>query len=455
MTSSEYDIIITNGHILTLNEEMKTFTKGFVLIKDSKIADIGSMKKYDEEYQKLDAKEVINAREKIVIPGFVNAHNHFAMTLFRGIADDLPLNEWLSNYIWPLEANLLAEDCYIGTMLAAIEMIRGGTTSACDMYFHEDHSLNALEKIGFRGILGHGMLDFGNEEKREQEVIETKKLIDLVNNKAKLCSVIISPHAPNTCSSELLLEAKKLSDEYNLPLQIHLAETQEEVKEIKSKFKTSPTQYLNDIGFLCKQLVAAHGIWLEDEDYKILQQNNVKVAHNPTSNLKLGSGILDYVNYMKNDIILALGTDGASSNNNLSMIEELRLASFIHKGKNLNPEILPATDALKMATLNGAQALGLSNEIGSLSIGKKADIAIIDKIAPNSYPPHNPYSMIAYSIDDSNVASTIIDGKLIMKDRIFTTIDVSEILTEAKDALINLLDRAKLEQFSEKMSFLK
>ncbi|NHJ03423.1 MAG: amidohydrolase [Candidatus Heimdallarchaeota archaeon] len=450
--SSEYDIIIKNAQILTLNKEMRIIDKGYILVKNSKIIEIGSM---IDLTKKLDTKEEIDAKDKLVIPGFVNSHNHFAMTLFRGIADDLSLKDWLTNYIWPLEGNLEKNDCYIGTMLAAIEMIQGGTTTACDMYFHETEVLEALEKIGFRGVLGHGMLDFENEEKRKNEVKETKNLINLVKNKAKLCSVIISPHAPNTCSVELLAEAKKLSEDYNLPLQIHLAETEKEVEEIKSKYNVTPTQHLQNLGFLCKELVAAHCIWMNQEDYKLLKQNGVKIAHNPTSNLKLGSGILDFNQIINHDILLALGTDGPSSNNNLSMIEELRLSCFIHKGVNRNPEILSAKEAVKMATNNGAKALGLQDDVGSLEKGKKADIIIIDKKTPNVYPPHNPYSMIAYAMNDANVNTTIINGKIIMQERKFSTIDVSKTLIDAKEAIIHLLDRANLEQFKDKIRFLK
>ena len=456
MASTDFDILIKNAQIVTMNAKMEYFNKGFILIKKSKIIDLGTMEKFQTTYgNKIDYKEEIDAQNNIVIPGFVNSHGHFAMTLFRGIADDLPLKEWLNNYIWPIEANLQENDCYIGTKLAAIEMIQGGTTSACDMYFNEPKTLTALEEIGFRGILGHGMLDFGNEEKRLQEITETKKLISLINEKAKLCTQIISPHATNTCSKEILIAAKDLSDEYQLPLQIHLAETKSEFDEIKSKYNVTPTKFLSDLEFLCDQLVVAHGIWLEKKDYQLLSKNNVKVAHNPTSNLKLGSGILDYNTYKDNKITLALGTDGASSNNNLSMIQELRLASLVHKGVNTNPEILPASEALKMATINGAKALGLAQDIGSLEVNKQADLAIIDIKSPNIWPPHDPYSLIAYSASDYNVVSTIVNGQFVMKSRQFLTVDVQEVLEEARETIVQLIDNSKLDQFNGKLKYLK
>lgn len=456
MATTDFDILIKNAQVVTMNTKMDYYNKGFIVIKNSKIVDLGSMETFQKEYgNKIDYKEEIDAQNNIIIPGFVNSHGHFAMTLFRGIADDLPLKDWLNNYIWPIEANLQENDCYIGTKLAAIEMIQGGTTSACDMYFNEPKILAALEEIGFRGVLGHGMLDFGDEEKRFQEISETKKLIDLIKEKAKLCTPIISPHAPNTCSKEMLFAAKKLSDEHQLPLQIHLAETKNEFDEIKSKYNVTPTKFLDDLEFLCDQLVVAHSIWLEKKDYQLLAKNNVKVAHNPTSNLKLGSGILDYNSCKENKITLALGTDGASSNNNLSMIQELRLASLVHKGVNTNPEILPASEALKMATINGATALGLAQDIGSLEVNKKADLAIIDIKSPNLWPPHNPYSLIAYSACDYNVVSTIVNGQFVMRNRQFLTIDVQEVLSEARETIVRLIDKSKLSQFNEKLKYLK
>lgn len=455
MSHSEADILIFNAHILTINNKMESFRRGYIIIKNSEIIDIGSMDEFHANYnKKIDVKEEIDAKGDLVFPGFVNAHGHFAMTLFRGIADDLPLMKWLKEYIWPIEAKLQKQDCYVGTQLAAIEMIQGGTTTACDMYFNEDQSLKALEEIGFRGVLGHGMIDFGNEKKGKQEISEAKKFIELVKN-AKLCSVIVSPHATNTCSDELLIAAKKLADENKLPLQIHLAETKDEVDEVKKKKNCTPTKHLNNLGFLCENLVAGHCVWLNAEDIKLLKEKNVKISHNPSSNLKLGSGIFNYQDLAKSEITIALGTDGASSNNNLSMIEELRLASLLHKGVNTNPEILPASEAIRMATINGAKALGLENEIGSLEIGKKADLVILNTRMSNVWPPHDPYSLIAYCANDSNVKTTIINGQIVLKDRQLMTIDSGEVLSSAKESLVQIMNRANLKQYNKKKKYLQ
>lgn len=456
LTSSEVDISIVNAHLLTMNNEMQTYKRGYILIKSSKIIDIGQMDNFHTTYgNKIDAREEIDAKRDLVLPGFVNTHGHLAMTLFRGVADDIPLYNWLREYIWPIEAKLTAEDCFIGSQLAAIEMIQGGTTTACDMYFHEDKTLDALEKIGFRGVLGYGMLDFSNEERREKDLAITNHLIDYAKQNGKLCSVIISPHAPNTCSDELLLQAKELAEKRNLPLQIHLAETEKEVKEFQEEQKCSPAQHLENIGFLTNNLAAAHCVWLTKEDIEILQKRKVNVVHNPSSNLKLGSGIFNYIAFSNLGINISLGTDGAASNNNLSMLQELRLASYLQKGINTNPEILPANQALKMATINGAQALGLKEQIGSLEVGKKADIIIINTKMPNVWPPHNPYSLITYCANDSNIRTTIIDGKIVMKERQLLTIDFKEIMTKAKEVIIKLMDQTDLQQFKNKLKYLQ
>jgi len=456
LSQEEFDILIINAHILTVDKDMNTIQRGFVLINNTKIVDLGSMDKFHSAYgNKLDVKEEIDALGDLILPGFINAHSHFAMTLFRGLADDLPLMEWLNSYIWPIEAKLKPEDCFIGTQLAAIEMIQGGTTSACDMYFYEEKSLDALEAIGFRGILGYGMIDLNKQEKREIEVKKTLKFLDYVNKNSKVCSAIISPHAPNTCSDELLLEAKQLSEKHNLPLQIHLSETESEVKDVKKNKKYSPVEYLEKLDFLSNKLVAAHCVWLTDEECKILQKYHVNIAHNPTSNLKLGSGLFRYAELSKLGVNIALGTDGAASNNNLSMLQEIRMASCLHKGINLNPELLPSQDALKMATINGAKSFGLESTIGSLEIGKKADLIIIDTKTPNVWPPHNPYSLIAYSAYDTNVKTTIIDGKIVMRNRLFLGIDVNSVLIKAKDSITSLLDQNNLKQFKEKQKYLQ
>jgi 5-methylthioadenosine/S-adenosylhomocysteine deaminase len=456
LSNSDIDIAIINGQIVTMNKELTIYQNGYLFVKNSRIVAIGSMKKDDfPGINKIDVKEIIDANGGIVFPGFVNTHGHFSMTLFRGIADDIPLKKWLTDYIWPIEGALTEEDCYIGAQLAAIEMIQGGTTTACDMYFFEEEIFKALEEIGFRGVLGHGMLDFGNDEKRKQELEKTEELIKIVKNKGNICSVIVSPHAPDTCSEELLLQSKKMAEKYDLPLQIHLAETQDEVKKLMNEKKWTPTKFLDEINFLNERLIAAHCVWLTKDDIHLLQENNVKIAHNPSSNLKLGSGVMDYKNISKYDIIISIGTDGAASNNNLSMLEELRLASYLHKGINANPTILPAKEILKMGTINGAQALGIAEETGSLELNKKADIIIVDIKKPNTWPPHDPYSLLVYSANSENVSTVIINGKVVMKEKKLLTIDVNDVLKKAKKATLQLMKKTNLNQYNLKQRYLE
>lgn len=456
MGSSEIDIAITNGQILTMNNQMEIIPNGYLLISKSKIIELGKMAdlKKSSHYSPNDWRQQIDARNKIVLPGFINTHSHFAMTLFRGLADDLPLKKWLNDFIWPIEAKLRPEDCYIGSKLAAIEMISSGTTTACDMYFYEKEVMRALEEIGFRGILGYGMLDFDSEEKQKKELQVTEDLIKHCSEKGKLCDVIISPHAPNTCSAELLKEAKTLAKKYNKGLQIHLSETKSEVKEIKEKFNLTPTQYLKEINFLGENLLAAHCIWLNKKDIEILANYKVKIAHNPTSNLKLGSGIFNYAKLKEHNLTIGLGTDGASSNNTLSMLQEMRLASYLAKGKTLNPEQMPAEDALRIATIEGAKALNIDKKVGSLEKGKKADIIIINPKKPNTCPQHNPYSLIVYAACEKNIQTTIINGKIIMENQQFPNLNIEEIMNNATKATKQLLEKSKIKNYKKKINYL-
>jgi 5-methylthioadenosine/S-adenosylhomocysteine deaminase len=450
MPSTEFDIAILNGQLITMNEHREIINNGFLLIKDDKIASLGTMKEWQNSVKnKSDCKTVIDAEGQLVLPGFINAHGHLPMSLLRGVADDLPLEKWLQDYIWPIEAELQEGDCYIGSKLAALEMIKGGTTCACDMYFYEEETLQALEEIGFRGILGYGMIDLGDEEKGEKELKETEKFIKTCLNKGTLCQPIVSPHAVNTCSDDLLLASKRLAEKYDLNVQIHLAETQKEVAEIK-KFKGNlPVKHLTKIDFFGPRVVAAHGVYLEEPECQLLKELDVSIAHNPKSNLKLGSGIINYPRLRKYQINVALGTDGAASNNNLSMIEELRTASLLQKGVRQQPMMLPAEKAIALATINGAKAFGLEKRLGSLIPGKQADIILISYRTPHTLPKHNPYATITYATRDENVQSVIINGKIVMKDRKVLPIDEMKLFQEAQKKRKELLERAG---FNEKVN---
>lgn len=359
------------------------------------------------------------------------------MSLFRGIADDLLLNEWLNDYIWPMEANLDGNYCYIGALLGAIELIKSGTTTFSDMYFFMEDVAKAVDEAGIRGILSYGMIDFNDPIKREEEFKKSISLFEKCNNTAEgRIKVFFGPHSPYTCSKELLERVKKEAIKYNTHIHIHVSETEKEVNDLLESNKLRPFEYLNEIGLLSSNLIAAHAVWLSDNEIKIIKENNVKISHNPCSNMKLASGISPVNKMLEEGICVSIGTDGASSNNNLDLIEEIKIASLLQKVDTLNPKVLPTCDAIKMATINGAKALGLENEIGSIEVGKKADLILIDTNEANLTPDN--FSNIVYAANGSNVHTTICNGKILMENRKLTILDEEKIYKKAKIAIEEL-----------------
>ncbi|MDL2246966.1 amidohydrolase family protein, partial [Methanobrevibacter sp. OttesenSCG-928-K11] len=373
-------------------------------------------------------------------PGFINTHTHLSMTLFRSIADDLDLDSWLNDHIWPLEAKLNKEYCYIGALLGAIEMIKSGTTTFSDMYFYMDGVADAISEAGIRGILSYGMIDFGDEEKRKNEIKENVSLFKNFNNTSEgRIKVFFGPHSTYTCSQELLKESRKQATKYKTGLHIHMNETKKEIEDVLEATGKRPFEYLNDIGFLDSDVTAAHGVWLSDEEIKIIKDNDVKVSHNPCSNMKLSSGISPVSELIKNDICVSIGTDGASSNNNLDMIEEMKFASLLGKVDTLNPKVLPAKQVINMATLNGAKSLNLSNEIGKVEVGMKADLILIDMLSANLTPSTNSIiSNLAYAANGSNVDTTICNGNILMENKKLTSLNEKEIYLKVNEAIENL-----------------
>ncbi|MFQ6020854.1 MAG: amidohydrolase [Candidatus Aenigmatarchaeota archaeon] len=370
---------------------------------------------------------VIDAKDKVVLPGLTNSHTHLAMTLFRGYGDDMPLMSWLKEKIWPLESKLREEDCYIGSLLGCLEMIKSGTTSFYDMYFHMGSTAKACERSGIRGNLAWAVLDkeittqSGDPIRNAEHFIKKWKDHELINP-------MIGPHSIYTCSKETLLKAKELSEKYNSLLHIHLSETEKEVKDSKEKFGKRPVEYLDSIGFL-KNVLAAHCVWLNENEIKILANNNIKIAHCPISNLKLSSGIAPIEDMIKNGLKIGLGTDGAASNNNLDLFEEMKNSALIQKYK-YNSTALPAQKALEMACFEN-----------KIEIGKKADLILIDIKKPHFYPLHNIISHLVYSANGSDVTDVICNGKLIMKNRRVLTLDEEEILEKVQKISEDLIHR--------------
>ena len=425
-------ILIKNALILNPNNfENK---KQSLLIKDDLIAEIS------DEIDDSNADKIIDAEGKILLPGLINTHTHLSMTLFRGLADDLSLDSWLNDHIWPMEANLNGDYCYIGALLGAVELIKSGTTTFSDMYFYMEDVARAVDDAGIRAVLSYGMIDFGDAERREAEIKENMALYDACNGMADgRIKVFFGPHSPYTASEELLVKVRELADEHNIGIHIHVSETQKEINDSLDERGIRPFEYLEKIGFLGPDVVAAHCVWLSDEEIEIIKKHGVKVSHNPCSNMKLASGVSPVSKLIENDICVSIGTDGASSNNNLDLIEELKTASLLQKVSTLDPKVLTSDEAIEMATIKGAEALGLDDEIGSIEVGKKADIILIDTNSANMVPDSSSLSSnVIYSANGSNVDTTICNGKILMENKKLTTLDEDGIYAKAKQAIKEL-----------------
>ena len=429
---SDNTILIKNAFILNPNnfEEKRQS----LLIKNDLIAEIS------DEIDETNVDKIIDASGKILLPGLVNTHTHLSMTLFRGLADDLSLDSWLNDHIWPMEANLNGDYCYIGALLGAVELIKSGTTTFSDMYFYMEDVARAIDEAGIRAVLSYGMIDFGDAEKREAEIRENLTLFENCNGMADgRIKVFFGPHSPYTASEELLIKVRQLADEYNMGIHIHVSETQKEINDVSEEKGLRPFEYLEKIGFLGTDVVAAHCVWLSDDEIEIIKKHGVKVSHNPCSNMKLASGISPVSKLIENNICVSIGTDGASSNNNLDLIEELKTASLLQKVSTLDPNVLNSHEAIAMGTIKGAEALGLSDEIGSIEVGKKADIILVDTNSANMVPDSSTLtSNMIYSANGSNVDTTICNGKILMENKKLTVLDEQEIYDKAREAIKNL-----------------
>ncbi|MGE5371020.1 MAG: amidohydrolase [Solirubrobacterales bacterium] len=374
--------------------------------------------------------QVIEAKGMVAMPGLINAHTHCGMTLLRSYADDLPLMEWLETKIWPFESRLTEEDYYWGTMLGIVEMIKSGTTTFNDMYFCLDQIVRAVDESGIRASLARGMV--GVSPDAENAFPDSRRLKDQCHGAGDgRIRIVLGPHAPYTCSPDYLKRVIALSEELDLPVHIHLAETLIEIEGVVAQHGKRPIELMESIGLFNRPVMAAHCVHLTDQEIEILARHGVGVIHNPESNMKLASGVARVPDMLKAGIPVAIGTDGAASNNNLDMLQELRSCAYLHKVNTMNPLAVPAYQALEMATVNGAKVLGL-NEVGTLEQGKKADIILFDMEKPHLYPKHDVYAHIAYAALASDVDTVLVDGKVLMRERKLTTIDERRVLREAQ-----------------------
>lgn len=416
------DTLISGGIVVTMDATRRVIDDGAVAVQNGRIMAVGTRAEIEAKYT---ARETIDARGRAVVPGLINGHTHIPMTLFRGLADDLDLQEWLTKYIFPAEAKNVTEDFVrAGTRLGLAEMIRGGTTTYCDMYYFEDAVADETAKAGVRAMLGETVIDFPvpDNKTNAEAMAYTERFINKWRNHS-LITPAIAPHAPYTVSEEHLKAVRALSDRTNAPIVIHVAETRKEVADIIKDHGASPVAYLARIGFLNDRVVAAHVIYASADEIALLQKFSVGVVHNPQSNMKLASGVAPVPQMLAADIRLGLGTDGAASNNDLDMWEEMDTAAKLHKVATLDPKVVTAREAFEMATLRGARALHMERFIGSLEAGKRADIVIVDLNALHQTPGYNIYSELVYATKAADVRTVLIDGRVVMRDRKLLTLD--------------------------------
>jgi 5-methylthioadenosine/S-adenosylhomocysteine deaminase len=404
-----------------------------IYIEDNLISEIGS--------RKVEAEHILEGKNKAVIPGFINTHTHAAMTLLRSYADDFTLQAWLTTKIWPVEANITKDDIYWGTKLACLEMIKSGTTCFNDMYYHGETAAKAVEEMGIRGVLSEVFFDLFDETKGEEGKKKVQKGIqELRQFKSGRVIPALGPHAVYTVSPDGLSWVSEFAEKHDLLIHFHIAENQKEIQDFKEKFGMRPIPYLEKIGFLCERLVAAHCVWLDKKDMDILARHEVKISHNPISNMKISVGsVLPYKDLTKAGCSISLGTDGCASNNTLDMFETMKFASLGQKMYTGDPTVMPAQESFDMATKNGAAAMRLN--AGEIKEGALADLVIIDLKNPYFVPNHNLIANIVYSANGSCVDTTICDGKILMKDRKIAHEDY--IYKKASEVAADLIKRSQ------------
>lgn len=429
------DIIVRDGLIVSMDKQRRILKGYSIGIDDSRIVKI-------EKNLTAPAKEVIDGTGKIVLPGLINTHTHMSMTLFRGVSDDLPLEDWLRKGIGPIQEYLNEKHVYAGSLLGCLEMISSGTTCFNDMSSFMDGVVKAVKESGMRGVLSHAVMS--KEEEKTKSILKNRKNGFKEYNDDKL-RIYFGPHSVYTCSDDILTGLTELANRYHTGIHIHVSETQQEYKDAINQYGKTPVEHLDEIGLLSKNVVAAHTVWLSDKDIDILRKKGVKVSHNPTSNLKLASGIARIRDLINRGICVSLGTDGVGCNNNLDMFEEMKLCSLIHKVNLKDASVLPSEKVLEMATIEGARALDLDNEIGSIEMGKRADIILVNTKKPHMVPLTNPVSHIVYAANGGDVSSVIIDGKVVMDNRCVRSIDPEYVMDLANKLAMDLYQRAGWE----------
>jgi 5-methylthioadenosine/S-adenosylhomocysteine deaminase len=427
------DLIVSGGTVVTMDRLRAIVEDGAVVIKGDTILEVGSRAELEGKYQ---AAQTIDARGTLVLPGFVNGHTHVPMTLFRGLHDDVTLDEWLHKYIFPAEAkNVDEEFVRWGTRLAAAEQIRSGITTFADMYYFEDVIAEETKAAGMRGVLGETFIDFpAPDNKSEAEMLAyTEKFLKRWQGDP-LIQAAPAPHSIYTCSRKTLQDSAALARKYQAPILIHVAEMKKEWEDSEKQNGMSPVGYLNSIGVLGPDVVAAHCIYVDETDRELLAQKQVGCVHNPSSNMMLASGVSPVPEMRAAGVAVGLGTDGpAGSNNDLDLVEEMDLAAKLAKITKMSPTALNAKAVVEMATIDGAKALHMDKKVGSLEPGKKADLILISLDEPNAVPMYDIYAQLAYALKASDVETVVIGGKVVMRDRKLLTVNEEQAIQRARE----------------------
>jgi 5-methylthioadenosine/S-adenosylhomocysteine deaminase len=427
----QVSLVITGGTVVTVDATNRVIAEGAVAIDGSDIVGVDTAEAIARQFR---GRDTIDAVGQIVLPGLINTHTHAAMVLFRGLADDLALSEWLTKYIFPAEAKTVSpEFVRAGTRLAALEMIQSGTTTFTDMYYFEEEVAAATKAAGLRGVLGQTIIQFpvADAMTPADALVRAEAFIKAFKDDA-LITPAVAPHAMYTLDGPTLKAARDLSKRYNVPTLIHLAETRDEIQAAQERFRASPVAYLDSLGFLGPGVLGAHGVWVNDADIAVLKLRGVGVSHNPESNMKLASGTAPVPAYLAAAVGVGLGTDGAASNNDLDMFEAMRVAALLHKHASSDPRALSARQVLEMATIRGARALGMDRRIGSLEPRKLADVITVSIHGARQTPMYDAVSHLAYVIHGDDVQNTIVNGRVIMRDRKVLTLDEKAVIAEGR-----------------------
>jgi len=424
-------LLLSGAWVLTLNERREVFTPGAVALKGEEIVAVGPAAELKARYR---AAQTLDYPHGLILPGLINAHTHAAMALFRGLADDLPLEEWLNSHIFPAERRLDRDMVYWGTKLAVAEMLLSGTTTFCDMYLFADAVAQAAAECGVRAVVGEVLYDFPSPNygppaaglRFSEDLCRTFKDHPLVR-------VAIQPHAVYTCSPDLLQQCGELADKYDTRLITHLSETQKEVADCEARYGATPVGHLERLGLLTQRLVADHAVVLTEADLELLAAGGAGVAHCPESNMKLASGLAPVGELLSRGVPVGLGTDGCASNNNLDLLQEMDTAAKLQKLRYLDPTVLPAPAALELATRGSARVLGLAREVGALAPGMKGDLVVIDLDQPHLTPIYDPYSHLVYAAGGADVQTVVVHGRVVVQDRLLMTFDLDETLARARE----------------------